>query len=405
MEDYSQADFFSESDAWMEELNLYRVFESRLPSGRYYLDVAYTWDEMPRSGGRTISSVPYTLEYTVFDVESTAQKIEPGIPVDFELGSVNGYLSHFTVDIPPGSEGFRIDVFDTPGDVDLYLAAGTPATGRDDYLVVSETYLGRESIVISGDEIPADGNTYYLTVFEGTSPEFPVPVRLAVSLGTGPPESAPRVSVLPEGGDNLDLSRISTVQLVSSSGIGSGCLVSSRGLIITNNHVVRDDGDNIVPVIYVALSLDPFEAPEELFSGKVIRTSPEDDLALVQITGDRWGRPLSSSFRFPFWQLGRPGELNIGDSLLLMGYPWMGSGLSRTYFTITRGILSGGERPPGGLILKTDAVIAGGSSGGAVSDGGGRLLGLPTFVVSQDAAQLTYFVPVDRIPGDWRGLF
>jgi S1-C subfamily serine protease len=88
-----------------------------------------------------------------------------------------------------------------------------------------------------------------------------------------------------------------------------------------------------------------------------------------------------------------------------MGYPWMGSGLSRTYYTLTRGILSGGEHTPAGLILKTDAVIAGGSSGGAVSDGRWRLLGLPTFVVSQDAAQLTYFVPVSRIPRDWRGLF
>lgn len=96
--------------------------------------------------------------------------------------------------------------------------------------------------------------------------------------------------------------------------------------------------------------------------------------------------------------------MEIGDPLLLMGFPWMGSGLSRSYFTLTRGILSGGEQTPNGLIYKSDAVISGGSSGGAVTDESWQLLGLPSFVVSDEAAQLTYIVPVTRIPRDWRRL-
>lgn len=405
MDDYSQADFLSESDSWLEELSLYKVFETRLPSGRYYLDVAYNWDELPRQEGESFSSIPFTLVYEVFDAVEGAKELDPGDTVDFELSPDYGFLSHFRLDIPPGVEGFRVDVLDTPGDVDLFLSADNPATTRDGFLLVADSYLGRESIVVSADMVSPDGGTYYLTVLEGTFPEFPMPVRLALSAGTAPPPGAPRVPVLPVPPAGSESARLSTVQLVTSSGIGSGCVISEDGLILTNNHVVRDDGDSIIPVILVAVSIDPFEAPEELFSGEVIRTSPEDDLALVRITGDRWGRPLPSGYRFPYWLLGNPEALDIGDPLLLMGYPWMGSGLSRTYFTLTQGILSGGERPPGGLILKTDAVIAGGSSGGAVSDGGWRLLGLPTFVVSQDAAQLTYFVPVNRIPRDWRRLF
>lgn len=405
MEDYGQADFFAESDSWLEELHLYKAYETRIPSGRYYLDVAYNWDEMPRRDGVSFSSIPFALVYEYFDAVNDAKTLRPGDTEDFKLSPDNGFLSHFRLEIPAGGDGFRVDVLDTPGDVDLYLSADNPADGRDGFLLIAETYLGRESVVVSRDMVSADGGSYYLTVLEGTFPEIPVPVRLAVSPGIDPPGSAPEVPVLPLPRVGPEAARLSTVQLVSTSGIGSGCLISENGLILTNNHVVRDDGGSIVPVIYVAVSLDPYEAPEELFSGEVIRTSPEDDLALVQITGDRWGRPLTSGYRFPAWLLGNPDLLNIGDPLLLMGYPWMGSGLSRTYFTLTRGILSGGERPPAGLILKTDAVIAGGSSGGAVSDGAWRLLGLPTFVVSQDAAQLTYFVPVNRIPRDWRGLF
>ena len=90
---------------------------------------------------------------------------------------------------------------------------------------------------------------------------------------------------------------------------------------------------------------------------------------------------------------------------MILGYPWIGSGLSRPYFTVTRGILSGGERTPRGLLLKTDAVISGGGSGGAVTDGSWKLLGLPAFVVSEDGGQLGYFIPVDRLPRDWRDRF
>ena len=405
MDDYDQADFFSESDAWLEELHLYKVYETWFPTGRYYLNVVYIWDEMPREDGKSFSSIPFSLVYEVFDAGDMAQALIPGEPVELELNSDNGYLAHFTLDIPRRTEAFRIDVLDTPGDIDLFLSRKEPAPVRDDYLIIADTYLGRETIRVDGaDRFIAPGR-YYLTVLEATNPEFAVPVRLSAELGTDPPSSAPALPEIPTPGDGPEAVRLATVQLVNSAGIGSGCLVSSDGLILTNHHVVVNDGGIEVPEITVAVSLDAYEAPQELFTAEVIRSSPEDDLALVRITGDKWGRPLPAGYEFPAWRLGDPEALNIGDPLLLTGYPWMGSGLSRSYITLTRGILSGGERTPSGLILKTDAVIAGGSSGGAVSDGRWRLLGLPTFVVSQDAAQLTYFVPVSRIPRDWRHLF
>jgi len=405
METYDQADFFSESDEWLEELSLYKMYETWLPSGRYFLDVAYNWDELPRENGEYFSPISFSLVYEVFDSEEMTEVLVPGEPVDFELNQKNGYLSHYILDVPGRTRTLRIDVLDTPGDIDLYLSRDNPAPSRGDYLVIADTYLGREMIALNGENSYIDPGRYYLTVLEGTSPDYPVPVRIEYTLGMNPPSAAPDLPVLSQSADGPDAYRMATVQLISSAGIGSGCIVSSGGLILTNHHVVVDDGGRVLPEIKVALSLDAFEAPQELFSAEVIRTSPEDDLALIRINADLWGRPIPRGYTFPYWQLGDPGALNIGDPLLLMGYPWMGSGLSRSYITLTRGILSGGERSPSGLILKTDAVIAGGSSGGAVSDGEWRLLGLPTFIVSQDAAQLTFFVPVSRIPGDWRRLF
>jgi len=404
MEDYGQADFYAETDMWNEELVVYRPYEAWFPSGRYYLDVAYQWSELPRSGGEVLDEVPYTLEYAVFDAAETAIALRPDAPVDTVLDRDGGYLAHFTLEVPRGTEAFRIDVLDTPGDVDLFLSREDPAPERDGYLVAAETYLGRESIRVDASRGRVSPGTYHLTVLEAMEGEYSVPLRLVATLGSQAPEAAPRPPRLPNPPPGPDTVRLATVQLVSEAGFGSGCMVSTDGLVLTNHHVVSLEDGTVVPRVYVAVAADPYEAPVEHFAAEVIRTRPDDDLALLRIIGDRWERPLPAGYRFPAWRLGDPAMLNPGDPLLLMGYPWMGSGLSRSYYTLTRGILSGGERTVRGLIYKTDAVISGGSSGGAVSDGAWSLLGLPTFVVSDEAAQLTYFVPVDRIPEDWRRL-
>ena len=405
MDDYSEADFYSEEEEWLEELFVYKVYETRFPSGRYFLDVAYQWDEVPRRGGEPLDEIPFAVEYDVIDAPSSAVELNPGTDAAFVLNADNLYLAQFSVDVPRRTSALRIDVLDTPGDVDLFLSRDDPAPERDRYLRIAETCLGRESIVYAEDGRFIEPGRYWLTVLEASETEHPVTVRITATLGGAAPEAAPRPPVLPIPEAGPETARLATVQLVNESGIGSGCLVSTDGLVITNHHVVADGDGSMDADLFVAISLDPFEAPVELFTAEILDSRPDDDLALLRITGDRWGRPLPDGYRFPAWRLGNPETLSLGDPLLLMGYPWMGSGLSRSYFTLTRGVLSGGERTPLGPVYKTDAVISGGSSGGAVTDGEWLLLGFPTFVVSQDSAQLSYFVPVGRIPRDWRVLF
>ena len=403
MDDYSEADFFSETEAWREEMFLYKAYETYFPAGRYYLDVAYRLSDPPRRDGRTFVDVPYVLEFDVFDGRDT-QSLAPGRAVDTILDDEGGYLAQFSLEVPRSADSFRIDVLDTPGDVDLFLSRSDPAPTRDSWDYIAESYLGRESVVVDGAAGTVSG-TWYLTVLEASETEHPVPVRLSATLGSNPPDGVPALPDLPPAGDSLEALRAATVQLVGPYGIGSGCLVSANGHVLSNHHVVIDDGGDVLETMVVAVSSEAYRAPTEAFLAEVVDTSPEDDLALLRIVGDRWGRALPEGYRFPYWSLGDPDALDAGDPLLLMGYPWMGSGLSRSHFTLTRGILSGGESTPDGLVYKTDAVISGGSSGGAVSDDNGRLVGLPSFVVSDDAAQLTYFVPVNRLPRDWRRLF
>ena len=400
MSDYSEADFYSETDQWLEELHVYKAYETQVPGGRYYLDVAYQWDEPPRHGGTARPNVPYTLILEIFSGDE-AIPLAPETLTEATLSSENGYLALFKFDISESSSDFRIDVPDSAGDIDLFLSRDNPAPTKGAYTMIQDTMLGRESLILEN----ADPGRYYLTVLEATEIEQPVELNLLLSLGSEPSALLPEVPDLKLAYGPSESTRLATVQLIGEYGIGSGCFVGDEGYILTNHHVVVDPADRVLPEMVVALCLDPFEAPLEAYLAEIVETSPEDDLALLRIIGDRWGRPLPPDYRFPFWRLGDPALLRPGDNLVIMGYPWIGSGLSRPFFTRSRGILSGGERSPAGLMLKTDAVISGGGSGGAVTDGSGRLLGLPTFVVSDDGAQLTYFTPVDRIPRDWRELF
>ncbi|MCG8452327.1 MAG: S1C family serine protease [Spirochaetales bacterium] len=392
-------EFRFESDEWNEKLRLCKTLENQMPAGRYVLDVRYAFSQAPRRNGRKQSSIYYQLKMDWVD-GLQAEPLHFQEIQNITLDSENLHTRVFQIDPPPSIEGFRIDVLDTPGDVDLFLSRSHPAPEREGYQVISESLLGRESLLVFPDELQE--SSYFLTVMENTNQGRSIPVRLALFEGNAVPSEYPQPPILPEYPEGYEKIRLSTVQLISEAGIGSGCFVSSKGSIVTNAHVAFNSSSQIVDSLIVALSLSPYEEPVELFTAKVEQISRQDDLALLQITGDRWGRPLPSDYRFFYWPIDFSHSFHLGDPLQMFGFPWMGSGLSRSHFTITSGILSGGELTSDGMIWKTDAEISGGSSGGAVSDEQGKLLGFPTFVVSQDSAQLSYFVPVDRIPRDWR---
>ncbi|MFW5843717.1 MAG: trypsin-like peptidase domain-containing protein [Spirochaetota bacterium] len=74
---------------------------------------------------------------------------------------------------------------------------------------------------------------------------------------------------------------------------------------------------------------------------------------------------------------------------------------SRVTITYTRGVVSGFEETSVGTIIKSDAEINEGNSGGAALNDEFELVGLPTQVVGFDAGQLAYIYPVGLIPEEW----
>ncbi len=155
---------------------------------------------------------------------------------------------------------------------------------------------------------------------------------------------------------------------------GSGSFVSADGLILTNAHVV-DNRWNDYTLIAVAVT-DRTDSPPKLsFLGEVAAVDYDLDLAVVRVVSDLEGNPISESF--PNIGLGDSDRIEIGDHIRILGYPGIGSDT----ITFTEGAVSGftSERGVEGRAwIKTDATIAGGSSGGMAVNQAGELIGVPT---------------------------
>jgi serine protease Do len=143
-------------------------------------------------------------------------------------------------------------------------------------------------------------------------------------------------------------------------GTGSGVIISADGYILTNNHVAGD-----AEVIKVKLS-DGRE-----FTGHLVGSDPETDLALVKIDANN----------LTFARLGDSSKLEQGEWVVALGSPF---GLEQT---MTAGIVSATSRDlrsgPYDNYIQTDASINPGNSGGPLVNMRGEVVGINTMIFSQ----------------------
>jgi serine protease Do len=139
---------------------------------------------------------------------------------------------------------------------------------------------------------------------------------------------------------------------------GSGVLISDKGELLTNWHVV----DKAVEVRCLLTDGQAYDA-------RVVGTDKDTDVALLQLKLPADAKPL------PFATLGESGKLTEGDFVMAMGAPW---GLSRS---VSIGIISCSKRylpsdSEYSLWLQTDASISPGNSGGPLVNTDGQVIGL-----------------------------
>lgn len=165
---------------------------------------------------------------------------------------------------------------------------------------------------------------------------------------------------------------------------GSGTIISEDGLILTNAHVILSDRYYEVIDLVVAITVAQDQPPEQMFYADVIQADANLDLAVIKIRSDlNGGPPNFESLDIPPVPLGSSDELQLGDELVIIGYP----GIGGETITLTRGEVSGftSEQSYGNrAFIKTSATIAGGNSGGLAATAEGEIIGVPTQVGSGD---------------------
>jgi len=150
--------------------------------------------------------------------------------------------------------------------------------------------------------------------------------------------------------------------------LGSGVIVRSDGIIVTNNHVVANMDE-----IVVAL------ADRREFEAKILLADERTDLAILRVSTN--GKPL------PTLAFHDSDDAEVGDIVLAIGNPF---GVGQT---VTSGIVSALARTQVGVsdyqfFIQTDAAINPGNSGGALVTVDGRLIGVNTAIFSRSGGNI-----------------
>jgi len=155
-----------------------------------------------------------------------------------------------------------------------------------------------------------------------------------------------------------------TPQKRKTSALGSGFIIDAKGIVITNNHVIKDAEDILVRV----------DGDKE-YKAKVIGADPLSDIAVLKI---------ESKDKFKSVKFGDSDKARIGDWVIAIGNPFGLGG------TVTSGIISARNRDIGMSryedFIQTDASINVGNSGGPLFDMNGKVIGINTAILGQSGS-------------------
>ena len=156
-------------------------------------------------------------------------------------------------------------------------------------------------------------------------------------------------------------------------GVGSGFILSTDGLIMTNAHVVEGADEVIVTL-----------TDKREFKAKIIGSDKRTDVAVVRIEASG----------LPAVKLGDVGRLKVGEWVMAIGSPF---GLENT---VTAGIVSAKQRDTGEYLpfIQTDVAINPGNSGGPLINMRGEVVGINSQIYSRSGGfmGISFAIPIDE---------
>ena len=156
-------------------------------------------------------------------------------------------------------------------------------------------------------------------------------------------------------------------------GVGSGFILSSDGLIMTNAHVVEGADEVLVTL-----------TDKREFKAKIIGADKRSDVAVVKIEASG----------LPAVKVGDVNRLRVGEWVMAIGSPF---GLENT---VTAGIVSAKQRDTGDYLpfIQTDVAINPGNSGGPLINMRGEVVGINSQIYSRTGGSvgISFAIPMDE---------
>ncbi|MFL6073443.1 MAG: S1C family serine protease [Mycobacteriales bacterium] len=205
--------------------------------------------------------------------------------------------------------------------------------------------------------------------------------KTVTSSLSGPPISSANNKPTGSVAQVASVVRPSVVSIQVEQGEGSGIILSSDGLILTNNHVVESAASGG----QIQVTFDDGKTA----AADLVGRDPTSDLAVVKAKNVNDLKPAS---------LGKSSDINVGDNVVAIGSPLGLQG------TVTSGIVSAKNRPVrtgdengggGGAstavldAIQTDAAINPGNSGGPLVNMAGQVIGINSAIASTGGGQMS----------------
>jgi len=168
-------------------------------------------------------------------------------------------------------------------------------------------------------------------------------------------------------------------------GGGTGFIISSDGLILTNKHVASD-----TEAEYTVITND-----DQKYDAKILATDPFLDIAVLKIEAKD----------LPIVELGDSDKIELGQTVIAIG-----NSLGEYKNTVTKGVISGmgrrvvaGDRRGGSEVIEeaiqTDAAINPGNSGGPLVNLAGQVIGINT-AMNQEGQLIGFAIPINAAKQD-----
>jgi S1-C subfamily serine protease len=242
-----------------------------------------------------------------------------------------------------------------------------PRSGRPSitlFVVLAVTLLGFPLAACTQASTPTLISTTPTTATQ-TVTETQTVTSIPTSTTTTPPiepAKTPETITIPTPNTEISVlvNRVApaVVRVITDDGMGSGIIMDKLGYVLTNNHVVESSQS-------IKVVLDD----KREYSASVLGRDEIKDLAILKI----------SAVNLPIVTLGNSEKLKLGDEVIAIGYPLDLTGSA----TISRGIVSAFriDNEAGLTYIQTDASINPGSSGGAIINSMGEVVGITVMTI------------------------